>query len=225
MADPRVAGRGVRQTGGAHLTNDFASLRNAYPWPKQPPTVAEHRHGWFHDQNKQVLLTAASHLRFGNLVQYPFIVELGSWLGESARWMLDQDPCLTVACVDTWLGSRDHHNPRSEYHPMLPTLYETFLRNMWDYRDRCIPVRADTITGLGAVLDHGLRPDLVYVDAGHDAWSVYADVMGVMEFFPGTHMVGDDWSHPAVQRGVRTAFDHAKPKIQLNAENNLWWTV
>src|SRR5690606_40474206 len=56
--------------------------------------------------------------------QSVLVVELGSWLGKSTRFLLRQAPHATVVAIDHWKGSAEHQ--RRHRHRLI-SLYETFL--------------------------------------------------------------------------------------------------
>ena len=144
------------------------------------------------------------------------IVELGSWLGYSARFMLENAPKAVVICIDHWRGSPEHeeNDSASIY---LPNLYNDFLSICWEYRDRIVPVRELTLDGMRVVAELGLTPDIVYVDASHDYESVKADLEMASRLFPTAELIGDDYDGVAIWKdnkvvgidyGVRRAVNH-----------------
>lgn len=190
-------------------------LKACFPWPGYHWVRLEDEvHGWFKDENHKVLL---EHFKR----EPKTIVEVGSWMGLSAKWIVEQNPNATLICIDTWLGSRDHHHPDSEYRKHLPKLYESFLQNLSPYRERVIPARLDSVSGLRLLRDLGIEPDLVYIDGGHDAWQVFADAKTTLDAWPNVALVGDDWLHPEVQIGVRESVKDTSRNIK--AIGNCWW--
>jgi len=193
----------------------LAELHRRYPWPHTAPNVEPDDHGWFQPCNQRLLE------RFLG-PQTELIVELGSWLGLSSRFMLHAAPHATVICIDHWQGSPEHRRPEAgDVRDKLPRLYETFLRNMWPWRRRVVPLRANTVDGLREVAELGLHPDLVYVDAGHDYQDVFHDVRATRDLFPRAQIVGDDWIYfEGVRRAVKQlARTHGMSVIR---EENAW---
>jgi hypothetical protein len=141
------------------------------------PTVPPSTDGWFYPENQrglQGLLTP------GTLS----ILEVGSFHGLSARFMLDHAPNASIVCVDTWAGE------------VLPEVFadlEIFRASCWEYRDRISFVKADSREALPLLLDQGLRPDLVYIDGGHSYDVVEADLINALQF-PGALVCGDDYA-------------------------------
>lgn len=179
--------------------NGIEELRRRWPWPATKPDVKPNSSGWFHGDCQRLL-----EQRIGPDTRV--IIELGSWLGMSTRFFLQQAPSATVVAIDHWEGSREHQS--SEFAEMLPVLYDTFLVNLWGYRDRLIPLRADTVRGIDIVAGLGIAPDLVYVDASHEVADVERDIRRVRQAFPGALIVGDDWTWPSVREGVTRALQY-----------------
>ena len=59
----------------------------------------------------------------------------------------------------------------------LPTLWETFVVNCWDDRERITPVSADSRIGLLALYGRDVRPTVVYVDGAHDYDTAMRDIL------------------------------------------------
>lgn len=174
--------------------NPLETLRNRHPWPERRPDVPEDWHGWMHPQTAELLNRYLS-------PQIRVVVELGSWLGYSARHVLRRAPRATVICVDHWQGGPEHRaNP--DWSRRLPTLYDTFLRNLWPWRNRLIPIRADTLAGLKEIRLVGVTPDLVYVDATHTYQRVRREIDVSSEAWPNAVLVGDDYNNSAVKQAA-----------------------
>lgn len=122
-------------------------------------------------------------------------------MGLSASRFLLLAPNATVICIDHWKGSEEHQSGPESL--KLSTLYETFLVNLWEKRDRIIPVRAGNIIGMQEVASLRINPDVVYVDWSHDADSVCSDLLAAREMFPRATLIGDDWSWESVREGVQ----------------------
>ncbi|MEJ7636678.1 MAG: class I SAM-dependent methyltransferase [Singulisphaera sp.] len=150
--------------------------------------------GWLDEGTDRVLARELS-------AETRLVVELGAWLGMSSRYIADHAPNATVISVDHWRGSPEHRS-QDQFRAMLPTLYETFLAQCWDYRDRIIPMRMTSLDGLQTVADHGLEPDLVYVDAEHSYEAVTSELELARHLFPLAVLVGDDYNWEGVARAA-----------------------
>jgi predicted O-methyltransferase YrrM len=190
-------------------------------FPAIKPDVPMDMHGWFDDRNKEFLKTILTpHIKI--------IVELGSWLGTSTRWFCDNSSAHIIS-VDHWLGSIEHQG-RKDVRDKLPTLYETFIVNCWDYKDRITPIRMNTIAGMYYISDADIQPDMVFIDASHEFKDVVADLETASELFPKAILVGDDWSWKNKKQDkrftVREAVEHFSKQTGLKViHNSRCWMI
>lgn len=173
-------------------------LRVRHPWPAEQPAIQEDWHGWLHGDT-----AAALAARLGPETR--LVVECGSWLGLSARAILETAQNAVVVCIDTWQGSPEHQPERGmmDWARRLPTLRETFRRNLWPWRNRVVQIVADSLVGLSEVYAAGLTPDLIYLDTKHTFCRVSAELYTCLELWPEVPVVGDDYSHAWVAEAAR----------------------
>jgi hypothetical protein len=199
-------------------------------WPSSKPGVkpyadAEIVKGWFQPENKARLCELmADH-------PHRYVVELGAWYGASARFFLEQSRDVTVFSVDIW----DKELIAAAFKDMCPEfampaemamlldehpIGETFMVNLWEFRDRLVPLKMTSIEGLHHVHRLGLVPDLIYVDANHEFRAVCNDVSTSVSLFPTTKICGDDYSWLDVKRAVnRCAQRHGRA---LRTKGEFW---
>jgi Methyltransferase domain len=170
--------------------------------------------GWFGTENEQILSRLITN-------DTKIIVEMGTWLGQSALWMARKAPQAYIVCIDTWLGSVEHHTSYPEKRKDLPGLYSKFLFHAFPYRNQCIPLRVDTLTGLYILREYDIKPDLFYVDASHEYQAVYTDVETIWNFWPEADVVGDDWNWASVSSAVRDVA--GMKKVDLAENGRCWW--
>ena len=188
-------------------------LKNAFCFPKDPPPVPPSDHGWFGPEHVELLSGAVG-------PDVKVILELGSWMGKSTRFFAERCPNAVVFAVDHWQGSMEHHTT-PEWRALLPTLYETFLKNCWDFKDRIVPLRMGTVAGMSLLHQHGVKPDLIFIDAGHDYPNANADVSTALRLFPESTLCGDDFMWEGVQRAV---VEHVRAGIlKAFVKHNVWW--
>lgn len=193
-------------------------LRMRFAWPDVMPDVPPDPHSFLDKSTATYLARAVK-------PEMTCVVELGSWLGASTRIILDAAPNALVFAVDHWRGPASMHRKVHEHlRGKIPTLKETFLRNCWEYRDRLIPVQADTIEGMTLIRETGVRPDLVFIDADHTFDAVYRDISIAMTFFPGAVIVGDDWRAKAGQHELQRAVKRiaAERNMKIKRHGNAW---
>lgn len=145
--------------------------------------------------------------------QVRIAVELGSWLGQSTIFIAQRLPENGLLyAVDTWLGSEDQIGLK-DCEVRFPLLYQQFISNIKHAGlcDRVIPCRMTTLEGARCLM---VSPELVYVDAAHDADSVYHDIMAwYPKLAPGGVMCGDDWDWSTVREGVHRAAQELGQKV------------
>jgi hypothetical protein len=196
-----LAERRRQRRGGGRSSRDGSAkavrrLADAYPWLKERPEDAApgQEQGWLDAGTDQMLsrvLSPATRV----------VVELGAWLGLSTRFIADHAPNAVVVSVDHWKGSPEHvTDPR--YKDLLPRLYETFQARCWDYRERVIPLKMTSLDGLNTVAEHGVQPDVVYVDAEHSFEAVSAELALARRLFPKALLTGDDYDWAGVREAV-----------------------
>ena len=172
------------------------------PWSKKPD-VPKDNHGWFPEGNAKVLSLFLND-------NTKCVIELGSWLGKSTRFILNQAKNAHVYAVDHWSTDPSVYGNgvgTTEGLEKIGTLYETFLVNCWDYKDRLTPLRMRTMEGLDYLKELGVEPDMIYIDADHAYSSVMEDITKSINNFPKARIVGDDWRWEPVREAVE---DYAK---------------
>jgi len=92
---------------------------------------------------------------------------------------------------------------------------------MWDYKDRIIPIRGTTSTIMGVANYYGVHPDVIYIDAAHDYYSVLADVLTALELFPEAQIIGDDISYHGVKAAIKQVI--GAKKVNVSANKQCWW--
>ena len=188
-------------------------------WPEEKPNVSMYENSLMSRSNITELNKIFSKQHFS------LIVELGSWVGVSTKFFLQKQPNAHVIAIDHWKGGVEHQGPHNH---LFPVLYETFLVNCWQYKDRLIPLRTTTLEGMEYIKLLGLQPDLFYVDASHSYDSVTADLEYIYQNFPNAMITGDDWDwsnprlgwHLPVRKAVQ-AFAK-KHEFKIHAKGNFW---
>jgi hypothetical protein len=186
-------------------------LRRIYPFPERRPQIPPRVLGWNTPLNLEV---------FARLVapDASVVVELGCWLGQSTLELLKKAVSADVICIDHWQGSAEHRAHRL-FPKLLPTLYDRFLANVWEHRERVIPVKETTTVGIRLLADHDIKPDFIYVDASHEYEDVRGDIELSLSMFPNAVLCGDDYNWPGVRNAI--ADIGLEPKIENNGR--CWW--
>jgi len=147
------------------------------------------------------------------------VLEVGVWKGASSLVMAREMQRLgidgVVLCVDTWLGSVEHWRDPSWFESLnhshgYPHLQRTFMANMLTHgvQDIVVPLPLDSLNAAQLLAAHGITPDMIHLDAGHDASSVFSDLSAWWPLLAeGGVLVGDDYFDNGAWPGVRQAFD------------------
>lgn len=142
------------------------------------------------------------------------IVEVGTWLGASAVHMANlckrQGIGTKIICIDTWLGAGVHYeNPEwratLDFKCGYPQLYYGFLRYVIDSNcfDMIVPLPLDTKSGAEVLAAHGLKPNLIYIDAGHSFDSCLADLRSYSALVEEDGLIlGDDFRGAEIAQAV-----------------------
>ena len=178
-----------------------------HQWPLERPAGKDDFSGWLCPNTRQALAARLSDTT-------ACVIEAGSWLGLSARFIMESAPNARLWCIDTWKGSPEHAD-NSEWKAKLPTLFETCQRNLWPWRERCQLIQADSLVGLAALADSGIKPDLIHLDTLHTFGRVSAELHLCSELFPRAWVVVDDLDWEAV-KGACDMFARftARPMIE-----------
>ncbi|HEX5104530.1 MAG TPA: hypothetical protein VFV87_11995, partial [Pirellulaceae bacterium] len=144
-------------------------LRADYPWPSARPGVRPIE--WSLDAGGKHLVIEQIRRRRATLV-----LEIGSFLGASVRTWLAASPDVVVIALDPWPDIR-RWLPELNQKGTQPAwaieqlatgedaAYHTFLANLWDERQRVIPMRDAAPAALYNLQKLGVQPELIYLDA------------------------------------------------------------
>ena len=160
-------------------------LDNGIGWPSGRPREPRYRHGWFLPTHERVFERVLA-----DVGEVKVILELGSWYGSSTEWLCERCPDAAVYAVDLWDDSfildkqRDHYSTMGDRklenllnnHP----LWDTFLANLWSYRDQVVPLKMETTQGVKVLKDKGIKPQIIYIDADHHYAPCKADIQACL---------------------------------------------
>ena len=211
----------------------LARLKERFPWPEERPDFPDREYGWGISDEDLLL----SHLP----EEASCILEIGSFLGGSARFFANARPQATIICVDPWM---DTHRPfvgrnapeLTEWLAKPDGCYQTFLSSNWGYRERIVALRGFSPEALLPVFETGCRPDFIYIDGAHHYEAVLMDLCTCQVLFPDAVISGDDWRwsglrirsrilrqviryHP-IQRAVK--YFASRYKYKVHASKNTW---
>ena len=121
------------------------------------------------------------------------VLEIGSFEGKSARWIVDNllgNSESRMDCVDTWSGSVEHEADQCLH------LWERFEHNLSDAIEsgKVIPHRGLSQIELPKLSVAGNSYDLVYIDGSHTSRDVLSDAVHVFPLVKeGGIIIFDDY--------------------------------
>lgn len=163
-------------------------LMGKHKFPSKRPKLSNSNitMGWF-TPNNIVLLNKYLKNKCGS--KECVVLELGVWLGMSSRLIASQISAKSkLICVDWWKGDSSIGTRTDE-----DELYNRYIDNVWNYKDKIIPVRMDGREALKYLHGMKVKVDLIYLDMGHSYKEVYGDLVEIMKYYPDVIMVGDDY--------------------------------
>lgn len=152
------------------------------------------------------------------------IVEVGCWFGKMTRKFLEQYPNATIIVIDTFEGGPEHQEGKEHYQKELSYLYDEFTNNIYEYKDRVIPIKAFSWDGLNILDQYNIKPDLIYIDAGHTYNAVKKDLTTAYYLFGDKSIItGDDYDsiRPNDVKKVVDEFTNEK-NIRLYRHERFW---
>ena len=134
------------------------------------------------------------------------VVEVGSWKGASVIHMAKVARRLGLEtkfiCVDTWLGCNDLLWLEDEWRSSLllrhgyPSMFRQFIFNLIANKvvDDVFPLPMTSSCAFQVLKKLQIRPDAIYIDAGHEEEEVTTDLKLYHELLaPGGWLFGDDY--------------------------------
>lgn len=161
------------------------------------------------------------------------IIEVGTWLGQSAINMAEQCKRLNLDtrmyCVDTWLGALEFVESHGERNLSkrfgYPQVYYQFLSNVYhkELTDVITPFPQTSLIAARWFAKNSIKADLIYIDGSHDYDDVYKDIEYYLPLLnDGGVLFGDDIDAWAGVRGAVNNFCKDKG-INFKEDGRFWW--
>ncbi len=161
------------------------------------------------------------------------IIEVGTWLGQSAinmaKYTQSSGLKCDIVCVDTWLGALEFIE---DSHPMrnlrklhgYPQVYYQFLSNIINegVADIIRPFPQTSVIAARHFKRTNLTADVIYIDGSHDYDDVKADINAYWGLVnEGGCLFGDDYDGwPEVRKAVDEFVD--SNNLNLEVEGRFW---
>ncbi|MGF1542235.1 MAG: hypothetical protein ACFCU5_17625 [Pleurocapsa sp.] len=176
----------------------FKSVQVNFPYPQQAYSYS-HLRETFTGKGKSIIVDTIKKNNFQNLL------EVGSFLGASIDFWFNSCSDLSIVSVDPllggWAGSHCK-NLRYNEHCLLDIseenvnylnsddgLYRTFLKNMYEYRNKLVLIREKIETAVPQLQQLNFQPDIIFLDANKS----YELLEYLYNAFPHAILSGDDY--------------------------------
>ncbi len=100
------------------------------------------------------------------------VLEIGSFEGGSAHYILSAFPNAKVTCVDTWEGSDENQGDKE-----MLRLEDRFDRNIAPYAERVTKYKGTSASYFGQTPNRAPVFDFIYIDGSHRANDVLVDAV------------------------------------------------
>lgn len=120
-------------------------------------------------------------------------LEIGSWQGLSALFLLKTFPNMRLTCVDTWAGSTEHLSPERELGAVLSSLEDDFDHNIRSGSERVSKFKG-TSDAFFLSCDPKSKFRFIYIDGSHYSDEVLKDAINAFPLLEVSGvMVFDDY--------------------------------
>lgn len=192
------------------------------PYPQSPPNIPVNLgKAWWTSQTHESVLQRLVGPSTKN------IIEIGSFVGRSTLAWLRMAPNATIWCIDPWEGDvRCDDTMRYKDHHPEADVFEQFVQNTWDVRERVRMLRMCSKNGLNCLwesvsfTDYRIDPDLIYVDGDHTKQAVLDDIRASKDLFDTSIICGDDFHWTSVNEALQEL--RRREEIDFIAHGNVW---
>ena len=108
------------------------------------------------------------------------VLEIGSWQGMSANFILGYFKYARLTCVDTWDGADEHGSHDASDKSILSEIENTFDINIQEYSERVTKHKCTSYEFFNNFFEID-KFDLIYVDGSHHSDDVIVDAIKAFE--------------------------------------------
>lgn len=129
-------------------------------------------------------------------------MEIGSWQGQSAVFLLSYFEKANMTCVDTWAGADEHKAYQESNYEILSKVEKVFDANLSEYGDRHTKYRGTSYQYFNDYFEIE-KFDLIYIDGSHHSDDVMVDAIKSFEMLKvGGLMIFDDYFWQYYSRAI-----------------------
>jgi hypothetical protein len=182
--------------------SDYITYLQRWEIKKLTPKVVEFKNklndkqfstDWFSPNIPQWILAFEKiHIDFSKPIK---ALEIGSFEGMSALFILETFPNCHLTCADTWQGAAEHHDQSSPVYmeDFSINVMNAFDANLSNYHSRITKFCGTSFQFLSTLAEDS-RYDLMYIDGSHDSEDVIQDAfLGFKHLNKGGIMIFDDY--------------------------------
>ena len=120
-------------------------------------------------------------------------LEIGSWQGQSALFLLSYFAKADLTCVDTWEGADEHKDNNAPNNEILSKVEMVFDANLSGYKDRVTKYKGNSYQYFNDYFERD-KFDFIYIDGSHHSDDVLVDAIKAFEMLKvGGLMIFDDY--------------------------------
>jgi predicted O-methyltransferase YrrM len=120
-------------------------------------------------------------------------MEIGSWQGQSALFLLVFLEKAKLTCVDTWEGADEHKSGHAANHEILSKVERVFDANLSEFKDRVAKYKGTSYQYFNDCFKIE-EFDLIYIDGSHHSDDVLVDAIKSFEMLKvGGLIIFDDY--------------------------------
>jgi hypothetical protein len=162
----------------------------------------KHMHGWM-SKNSSLNLKYALETYKPKLV-----VELGSWLGKSSKYIKEIHQDCTLYAFDKFQHILQSGHTSNKIDNLDKNFYleylrlETYSANLSDY-DNVYIVQGDINNAISTLTKYDVKVDMFYVDFEKNTGRLIRLINDIHKYYPNCVIVGDDHVFESVKKAVR----------------------
>jgi predicted O-methyltransferase YrrM len=120
------------------------------------------------------------------------MLEIGSYLGESARIFAESKKFSKIHCLDLWAGGYDQSDYASQN---MAGVEDIFMEFKSEFPDLIVPHKNNS-SEVSSLFDDGYF-DFIYIDGNHTYESVESDIKAcITKIKSGGYIAGHDYDYP-----------------------------
>ena len=181
--------------------------------------LKKHKQGWLSEYTKENIKYVI------NEFKPKVMVELGSWLGLSTKYIKSLDKDISLYCFDKFQNvlhtsyEFNKYNPLDNFYFNIPRI-ETFYKNMEDY-DNLYTVIGDIDINKILLLfrQKNINVDVFFIDFEKKTFFLNLIINNILKEFPEAIIIGDDLVFDSVKKSIYLQMTQNKRYYGISEES------